>query len=125
MPQPAKDWRQLGEDALYQEMQRILRFSHDELFYRLSNLRDFVNQAFPTLEFYQEDLWNERILGETHLDSILRCKKSLYETEPFAYDVYKNHQDAYGVWHLDDYQKTVLLMSDTRPLVSFIFAHTL
>lgn len=119
---PEPNWYTQDKEILCAEMQRIL-LAENDVFYGLSNLRDFVNRHFPTFEFYQEDVWNERTEGETHLESIIRCRQTLNETEPFAYDAYLNHRDPNGVWHLDDYQRTVFLMETPMPLVEFLFQY--
>lgn len=75
---------------------------------RLNTLRAWVNDTLGTaFELYLEDVWNEDHPGETWIEYILRSRKTLNETPRLGYDRYYNHQDAKGVWHLDDYITTV------------------
>jgi hypothetical protein len=90
---------------------------------RLNAVRNWVNANCPGFELYLEDVWNEKVAGETHFEYILRSKKTYNETDVIGYDIYKNHQDASGVWHLDDYVETHILMPDLTPLVTFIQAN--
>lgn len=94
-----------------------------DLYDRLNNLRDWINVRFPDFDFYLEDVWNENVAGETHFEQILRSRKTLNETRVLAYDVYVNHQDDGGVWHLGDYQHSVLVMNDPKEIVDFIQAN--
>ncbi len=103
----------------YEAMQACLRSSED-IYTQLNALRDWVNQHYPDFELYLEDVWNERTEGETHFEYILRSRRTLNETELLGYDIYKNHRDAKGVWHLDDYVSSVRLMDDPMPLLDFI-----
>ncbi len=89
--------------------------SSDDLYLALNALRDWFNSQFYVqkigFDLYLEDEWNERTQGETHLEYRLRSLHTKDElSEPFAYDIYLNHQDAKGVWHLDDYQRSVLIL---------------
>jgi hypothetical protein len=92
----------------------------DDIYKNLNTLRDFVNQHFPDFELYLEDVWNDHQPGETHFEYILRSRKTYNETDVIGFDVYKNHQDANGVWHLDEYVYSKCLMADPSPLVTFI-----
>lgn len=103
----------------YQAMSTCLSGSTD-LYVQLNALRDWVNANYPDFELYLEDVWNERTEGETHFEYILRSRKTLNETELLGYDIYKNHRDAKGVWHLDDYVSSVKLIEDPQPLLDFI-----
>jgi len=107
------------EAAAYQAIRECLSGSPD-LYVQLNALRDWVNSHYPDFELYLEDVWNERTEGETHFEYILRSRKTLNETELLGYDIYKNHRDAKGVWHLDDYVSTVRLIGDPQPLLDFI-----
>jgi hypothetical protein len=96
-----------------------------DLYTGLNRLRDWTNRQFPDFELYLEDVWNDRTPGETHFEYILRSRKTYNETDPIGYDIYKNHQDKGGVWHLDDYVSSVLLMDDpAAELVAFIQANS-
>jgi hypothetical protein len=116
-PDPAPD-----DQAAYQAMQACLESSPD-IYVQLNALRDWVNAHYPDLELYLEDVWNERQAGETWLEYILRSRITRNETDVLGYDVYKNHQDAKGVWHLDDYVKSVRLIDSAKPLIEFIRAN--
>ena len=113
--QPSEPDRQ----SAYTAMQACLQ-SSDDIYVQLNALRDWVNQHYPHFELYLEDVWNEKTMGETHFEYILRSRKTLNETEVLGYDIYKNHQDAKGVWHLDDYASSVRLISDPACLLDFI-----
>ena len=100
-------------------MQACLESSPD-IYVQLNALRDWVNAHYPDFELYLEDVWNDHVPGETWFEYILRSRRTLNETPMLGYDVYKNHQDAKGVWHLDDYVSSVRLIEDPRPLLDFI-----
>jgi hypothetical protein len=87
-----------------------------DLYERLNNVRNWVNAHFPTFELYLEDVWNDHVPGETHFEYILRSRKTLDETPALGYDIYKNHQDTNGVWHLDDYTNSVLAHDSEQAL---------
>jgi hypothetical protein len=106
-------------ELAYQSMKDCLNSSAD-IYVQLNALRDWVNANYPDFELYLEDVWNERTDGETHFEYILRSRQTLNETELLGYDIYKNHQDAKGVWHLDDYVSSVRLLTDPMPLLDFI-----
>lgn len=106
-------------ELAYQSMKDCLSSSPD-IYVQLNALRDWVNAHYPDFELYLEDVWNERTEGETHFEYILRSRQTLNETELLGYDIYKNHQDAKGVWHLDDYVSSVRLLTDPMPLLDFI-----
>lgn len=110
---------QPDESTAYQAMSDCLSGSPD-WYMQLNALRDWVNAHYPDFELYLEDVWNERTEGETHFEYILRSRKTLNETGLLGYDIYKNHRDAKGVWHLDDYMSTVRLIEDPQPLLDFI-----
>jgi hypothetical protein len=107
------------DQTAYQAMQACLNSASD-IYVQLNALRDWVNAHYPTFELYLEDLWNEKAAGETHIEYILRSRKTLNETEVLGYDIYKNHQDAKGVWHLDDYVSSIRLIDDPAILLDFI-----
>lgn len=104
---------------LHQAMKAQLESTGDT-YTNMNHLRDWVNKNVPDVELYLEDVWNDHVPGETWFEYILRSKRTYNETEVIGYDVYKNHQDAGGVWHLDEYVSSKLLMEDPQPLVDFI-----
>ena len=106
----------------YQAIQEQLNCSPD-IYVQLNALRDWVNSHYPDFELYLEDVWNEKVEGETHFEYILRSRVTLNETELLGYDVYHNHRDAKGVWHLDDYQYSVRLIQDPHVILDFIAAN--
>ncbi len=106
----------------YEAMVACLASSTD-VYVQLNALRDWVNAHYPDFELYLEDVWNERTEGETHFEYILRSRYTLNETELLGYDIYKNHRDAKGVWHLDEYVSSVRLIQDPQGLLDFIAAN--
>lgn len=121
---PATPFTSLQPDfkQAYTAMQACLESSSD-VYVQLNALRDWVNAHYPDFELYLEDVWNERTEGETHFEYILRSRRTLNETELLGYDIYKNHRDAKGVWHLDEYVSSVRLIDDPKPLLDFIIAN--
>lgn len=115
--------RHPSPDTAYQAMKACLDSSPD-IYVQLNALRDWTNANYPDFELYLEDVWNERTQGETHFEYILRSRRTLNETELIGYDIYQNHQDAKGVWHLDDYVSSVRLIDDPMPLIDFIQANS-
>jgi hypothetical protein len=107
----------------YQAMKTCLASSSD-IYVQLNAIRDWVNAHYPDFELYLEDVWNERTDGETHFEYILRSRHTLNETELLGYDIYKNHQDAKGIWHLDEYVSSVRFLDDPLPLLDFIGQNT-
>lgn len=104
------------------EIEAIMGHSAD-IYVQLNALRDWVNAHYTDFELYLEDMWNERTEGETHIEYILRSRKTLNETDVLGYDIYLNHRDNNGVWHLDDYVSSVCLLEDPRVLWDFIQAN--
>jgi len=107
------------DQQAYQAMQACLDSSPD-IYVQLNALRDWVNAHYPDFELYLEDVWNEKTEGETHFEYILRSRRTLNETDVLGYDIYQNHQDNKGVWHLDDYVSSVRLIDSPEPLLTFI-----
>ncbi|WP_373531308.1 hypothetical protein [Vampirovibrio sp.] len=110
-------------ELAYQAMKACLESSAD-VYVQLNALREWVNVHYPDFELYLEDVWNERTEGETHFEYILRSRRTLNETEVLGYDVYKNHQDQKGVWHLDEYVSSLRILQDPRCLLDFIRDNT-
>jgi hypothetical protein len=111
--------RTIHEQDHYQHILSIFAAPCD-IYEQLNILRDWVNVQYPDFELYLEDVWNENAEGETHFEYILRSRRTLNEIGPLGYDVYKNHRDAKGVWHLDDYQYSVRLIHDPQVILDFI-----
>lgn len=107
------------DQQAYQAMKACLDGSPD-IYVQLNALRDWVNAHYPEFDLYLEDVWNEKVKGETHIEYILRSRKTLNETDVLGYDIYQNHQDAKGVWHLDDYVSSVRLIDSPEPLLAFM-----
>jgi len=105
--------------------ERIHAWMHGpgDVYGRLNALRDWVNSHFPEFELYLEDVWNEHKEGETRFEYILRSRQTLYETDVLGYDIYLNHRDAKGVWHLDDYQSSTWLVDDPNVVLHFLQTH--
>lgn len=117
------DQQQPEKHGLYEALQKQL-YSSDDLYEALNNTRNWVNANLgDEFELYLEDVWNDHQEGETWFEYILRSRKTYDETPPIGYDIYKNHQDGRGVWHLDDYVRSVRLVDDAAPLVDFIRTH--
>ena len=119
----AKTSSRPDSDSAYRAMKACLESSSD-IYVQLNALRDWTNAHYPDFELYLEDAWNERVEGETDFEYILRSRRTLNETALIGYDIYKNHQDAKGVWHLDDYVSSVLLLNDPMTLIDFIRANS-
>jgi hypothetical protein len=112
----------LDEQQVYETLRGLLDSSPD-VYVQLNAVRDWVNAQFPDFELYLEDVWNERQEGETWFEYILRSRRTLNETDVLGYDVYQNHRDAKGVWHLDDYVRSERLFDDPALLLDFIKAN--
>jgi hypothetical protein len=91
-----------------------------DLYAQLNAMRDWVNIHYKDFELYLEDTWNERTEGETHLEYILRSRRTLNETDVLGYDAYLNHQDEKNVWHLDDYTHSIQLFETPDEIYDFI-----
>ncbi len=111
------------DEAAAREAMRECLESSPDVYVQLNALRDWVNAHYPDFELYLEDVWNERQEGETWFEYILRSRKTLNETDVLGYDIYKNHRDAKGVWHLDEYVSSVRLMDDPQALITFLRAN--
>jgi hypothetical protein len=106
--------------------QQLLTTMHEhlaatsDLYHNLNQLRAWFNGHFPEFELYLEDVWNDRLPGKTCFEYIVRSRLTKDETEPFAFDQYGNYRDGKGVWHLGEYEQTVLLMTELTPIVQFV-----
>ncbi|MBX2860883.1 MAG: hypothetical protein KTR14_06595 [Vampirovibrio sp.] len=109
----------MDEQTFKRGVADILTSSEDG-YVRMNRLRDWFNETVPRYEIYLEDVWNEAVDGETHIEYILRSLGTLNETSPLGYDVYNNHRDDRGVWHLDDYVKTVQHIQSSQIITDFI-----
>lgn len=109
----------LDAAALSAGIQAQLESSADD-YKVMNNIRDWVNAHCPDFDFYLEDAWNEAVEGETHFEYRLRSLDTYDESRVWGYDVYLNHQDQGGVWHLDDYQYTVRQVDTPDEIVAFI-----
>ncbi len=105
------------------KLNQLLNGGDPDLYKRMNTLRDWFNKQFPTFDLYLEDVWNENVDGETHFEYLLRSLHTKDETPPLAYDVYLNHQDVKGVWHLDDYQHTVINIDSAEEMLAFMDQH--
>jgi hypothetical protein len=107
-------------DALYPAK---LEASSD-LYHRLIQARRAFNALFSQqFDCYIEDEWNEYVEGETWFDYRIRSLQTKDEFPPFASDIYLNHRDAGGVWHLGDYQTSIVKQIDVEALVKFLATH--
>ena len=116
------DRAQCPDETAFCHAIRALMAHSPDVYIQLNSIRDWVNAHFPDFELYLEDVWNEKKEGETHIEYILRSKKTLNETDVLGYDIYQNHRDARGVWHLDDYVCSIRLLEDPQILWTFIQA---
>jgi len=94
--------------------------SADALYTAVTQWRTEFNRDFPDCELYLEDVWNETVSGETHIETILRSRKTLNETPPLVVDIYHNRQDSKGVWHLEAYQTTRMLAFTPTLIIQFL-----
>ena len=94
-------------------------FAKGDLYKRLNATRDWFNANVPGFDLYLEDAWNDYEEGETWFEYNLRSLDTYNETAPIAFDVYKNHQDSGGVWHLDDYQYSRLEIASPEAILDF------
>jgi hypothetical protein len=91
--------------AFTQLFDQALRQPND-VYTQLNSLRDGFNQLGSRFDLYLEDNWNDPIPGQTHFEYRLRSLDTKDDLGPLGIDVYTNHQDANGVWHLGDYQSS-------------------
>lgn len=113
-----------GLKVLTQTLEAMLFKDEGDLYERLNAFRAWFNTTLPGYnlhyDLYLEDVWNEHAAGQTWFEYIIRSPKTKDEMPPLAYDVYLNHQDAGGVWHLGDYQHSKLAITSIQPVLDFI-----
>jgi hypothetical protein len=118
----------LAQQDLY-ERYADLQTALPDLYTALNVFRDWFNRQYPDFEVYLEDAWNTsewaQHPGQTWFEYILRSKITKDETAALAYDVYLNRQDERGVWHLEDYQESILREPDPGVLLRFMQANGL
>jgi hypothetical protein len=96
----------------------------EDLYHRLITARTEFNQLFfHQFDCYLEDEWNEYVEGETWFDYRIRSLKTKDEFPPLASDIYLNHQDEGGVWHLGDYQTSIVKLTSFESLAAFLETH--
>jgi hypothetical protein len=100
----------------------LFQQTSETLYDRLNALRAWFNGLQLGYEIYLEDEWNDPVSGETRLEYRLRSLRTYDELPPLGYDRYRNHQDSKGVWHLGDYQDTVLTLAEVSIVLAFIRA---
>jgi hypothetical protein len=82
----------------------------DDLYARLNLARTWFNANVQGFTMILEDVWNETAEDQTTIDYQLRSLTTKDESPPLASDVYGNRRDTSGVWHLEAYQRSVLLV---------------
>ena len=95
-------------EATIAEFKRFLSDDSKDLYTRLNEARDWFNANHEGFELYLEDEWDVYKEGETWFDYNLRSLVTKDELPPLASDVYTNHRDEGGVWHLGEYQSSHL-----------------
>jgi hypothetical protein len=90
---------------------------------QLNAIRNWLNHYVAGYELYLEDVWNDHVPGQTWFEYILRSMATYNESPMLGYDVYLNHQDSKGVWHLDEYQHSKSLLGQGQAILDFIVAN--
>lgn len=94
------------------------------LYHRLIDARNAFNMLFAKeFDCYLEDEWNEYAEGETWIEYRIRSLITKDEFPPIASDIYLNHQDEGGVWHLGDYQHSLVKLTTFEELALFLATH--
>jgi hypothetical protein len=103
-----------------------------DVYAQMDAWRALLNQQYftppnATFECYLEDAWNESddgVLhpGETHFEYRIRSLITKNEIGPLGIDVYTNHQDDKGVWHLGDYQHSFWLVTPAATAIPVKYA---
>ncbi len=109
--------------GIVSQLQSLLSDESFDLYTRLNQMRDWFNAHVEGFEIYLEDEWNHYQEGQTWFDYNLRSLISKDELPPLASDVYLNHQDEGGVWHLGDYQSSHLRITSWEPIIHFLKTH--
>jgi hypothetical protein len=95
-----------------------------DLYHRLVHARTAFNRLFrQEFDCYLEDEWNEYVEGETWLDYRIRSLVTKDEFPPLASDIYLNRRDEGGVWHLGDYQNSIIKLTHFDELAQFLETH--
>lgn len=106
--------------ALRQALTQRLFGDFGDCYARLNAARDWFNGQVPGFEWYLEDVWDEYAEGQTWIEHRVRSLYTRDETEVLGVDIYANHRDAKGVWHLDDYQDSRIWVTDVEAVVQFV-----
>ncbi len=104
-------------------LQALMLKGSEDLYTRLNQARNWFNANVSGFEIYLEDEWDVYEEGQTWFDYNLRSLKSKDELPPLASDVYLNHRDEMGVWHLGDYQSSHLRLQDWGRIKHFLETH--
>jgi hypothetical protein len=95
-----------------------------DLYTRLNQSRAWFNANVQGFTMILEDVWNETVEDQTTIDYQLRSLTTKDESLPLASDVYGNRRDEGGVWHLEAYQHSVLLVDAELSVVrAFLLAN--
>lgn len=92
-------------------------YSQMDLYTRLNLARTWFNSHVTGFTMILEDVWNEAVAGQTTIDYQLRSQITKDESLPLASDIYLNRKDTNGVWHLEGYQGSVMLVDDSLTMV--------
>ncbi len=111
------------ESGIVAHLQSLIENEEIDLYTRLNQARNWFNAHVQDFEIYLEDEWNVYEEGQTWFDYNLRSLLSKDELPPLASDVYLNHQDDGGVWHLGDYQSSHLRIDSWETVEHFLKTH--
>jgi hypothetical protein len=106
-----------------QTLQAFLLNDAEDLYTRLNQARNWFNTTVSGFEIYLEDEWDLYQDGQTWFDYNLRSLNTKDELPPLASDVYLNHRDEKGVWHLGNYQSSHLRLEDWARIQRFLETH--
>jgi hypothetical protein len=109
--------------AIVENLQTLLLNEAEDLYTRLNQARNWFKANVSGFEIYLEDEWDVYEEGQTWFDYNLRSLQSKDELPPLASDVYLNHRDDKGVWHLGDYQSSHLRLHDWGRIQHFLETH--
>ena len=113
----------LTAEQIVEQLQALISTESGDLYTRLNQARNWFNETVLGFEIYLEDEWDVYEEGQTWFDYNLRSLKSKDELPPLASDVYLNHRDDRGVWHLGDYQSSHLRLQDWARVQHFLETH--